>query len=157
VFSGGQATAEVRSHSHTLNVSYLLYPNPEPSRNTETTGPLLQTWCNACRLTVVIGSINMCNIRTTRGEVCLLMSIPLALLMLLCPGVWSSEEEGQLLHAIHKLTWQGKSQISARGFWVSVSGAMGGTWAPKQCQGKWCVPDSSCILLYSCDLQVQHT
>ncbi|KAH9013460.1 hypothetical protein EDB85DRAFT_2158194 [Lactarius pseudohatsudake] len=52
-------------------------------------------------------------------------------------GAWSSEEEGQLLHAIEGLARDGKSDMSARGFWVFVSKAMGATRTPKQCQSKW--------------------
>ena len=33
--------------------------------------------------------------------------------------------------------------MSGRGYWVSVSKAMGVTRTPKQCQSKWCVLDSS--------------
>ncbi|KAI9458046.1 hypothetical protein F5148DRAFT_1151097 [Russula earlei] len=40
-------------------------------------------------------------------------------------GAWSSEEEGQLHHAIEELAREGKSDMSARGFWVSISKAMG--------------------------------
>ncbi|KAH9035454.1 hypothetical protein EDB83DRAFT_2318755 [Lactarius deliciosus] len=52
-------------------------------------------------------------------------------------GAWSSEEEGQLLHAIEGLAWDGKLDMSAQGFWVFMSKAMGATWTPKQCQSKW--------------------
>jgi len=65
-------------------------------------------------------------------------------------GAWSSEEEGQLLHAIEELARKGKTDMSARGFWVSVSNTMGATRTPKQCQSKWCVlsshPARSCYL-----------
>ena len=37
------------------------------------------------------------------------------------------------------LAQSGKSDVSAAGFWVFVSKAMGATWTPKQCQSKWCV------------------
>ncbi|KAH9030773.1 hypothetical protein EDB85DRAFT_1891417 [Lactarius pseudohatsudake] len=40
-------------------------------------------------------------------------------------GAWSSEEECQLLHTIEGLAQDGKLDMSARGFWVSVSKAMG--------------------------------
>ena len=33
--------------------------------------------------------------------------------------------------------------MSARGFWVSVSKALGGTRTPKQCRSKWCVIGST--------------
>ncbi|KAH9046704.1 hypothetical protein EDB84DRAFT_1435350 [Lactarius hengduanensis] len=52
-------------------------------------------------------------------------------------GAWSSEEECQLLHTIEGLAQDGKLDMSARGFWVSVSKAMGATRTPKQCQSKW--------------------
>ncbi|KAI9428597.1 hypothetical protein BJY52DRAFT_1104569, partial [Lactarius psammicola] len=63
-------------------------------------------------------------------------------------GAWSLEEEGQLLRAIEGLAQDGKSDMSARGFWVSVSKAMGATRTPKQCQSKWCVLHSFIILSY---------
>ncbi len=61
------------------------------------------------------------------------------------------EEEGQLLCAIEGLAQDGKSDMSAQGFWVSVLKAMGATWTPKQCQSKWCVLCSFIILLCPCD------
>ncbi len=61
------------------------------------------------------------------------------------------EEEGQLLCAIEGLAQDGKSDMSARGFWVSVSKAMGATRTPKQCQSKWCVLRSFIILSCPCD------
>jgi len=54
-------------------------------------------------------------------------------------GAWSFEEEVQLLRALEELKREGKSNQSARGFWVSVSKAMGDTRTPKQCRNKWCV------------------
>jgi Myb-like DNA-binding protein len=53
-------------------------------------------------------------------------------------GAWSPEEESQFLCVIEELARVGKTDMSARGFWVSVSKALGGTRAPKQCQNKWC-------------------
>lgn len=53
-------------------------------------------------------------------------------------GAWSSEEEGRLLLAIEELARNGKTDMSTRGFWGSVSKALGGTRTPKQCQSKWC-------------------
>jgi hypothetical protein len=64
-------------------------------------------------------------------------------------GAWSSEEESQLLNAIEQLAQDDQSDMSARGYWVSVSKAMGGTRTPKQCQNKWCVIGSSVILSYA--------
>ncbi|KAH9988303.1 hypothetical protein BJV77DRAFT_1022435 [Russula vinacea] len=52
-------------------------------------------------------------------------------------GAWSSEEEGRLLLVIDELARDGKTDVSARGFWVSVSKALGGTRTPKQCRNKW--------------------
>lgn len=58
-------------------------------------------------------------------------------------GAWSSEEEGQLLHAVEELARAGKSDTSARGYWISVSKALCVTRTPKQCQSKWCVLELS--------------
>ncbi|KAF8463795.1 hypothetical protein DFH94DRAFT_616218, partial [Russula ochroleuca] len=52
-------------------------------------------------------------------------------------GVWSSEEDSQLLHVIEELAREGRTDLSARGYWVSVSKALGATRTPKQCQNKW--------------------
>jgi len=52
-------------------------------------------------------------------------------------GAWSFEEEVQLVRALEELNREGKSSQSTRGFWVSVSKAMGDTRTPKQCQSKW--------------------
>jgi hypothetical protein len=73
-------------------------------------------------------------------------------------GAWSSEEEGQLLHVFEELVKGGKTDMSARGFWVFVSKALGGTRTPKQCQNKWCIQfvlgSSS---LHNAALQVRNT
>ena len=42
------------------------------------------------------------------------------------------------------LAREGKLKMFGRGYWVSVSKAMGATRTPKQCQSKWCVLDSFC-------------
>ncbi|KAI0265504.1 hypothetical protein BGY98DRAFT_547795 [Russula aff. rugulosa BPL654] len=52
-------------------------------------------------------------------------------------GAWSREEESQLLCVIEELAKAGKTDMSARGFWVSASKAFGGTRTPKQCRNKW--------------------
>ena len=54
-------------------------------------------------------------------------------------GPWSEEEESKLLHAMEELAKEGKTDLSARGCWVSVSKALGATRTPKQCRNKWCV------------------
>ncbi|KAI9462550.1 hypothetical protein F5148DRAFT_1150480 [Russula earlei] len=51
----------------------------------------------------------------------------LLMLHLYGKGAWSSEEEGQLHHTIEELAQEGKSDMSTRGFWVSISKAMGAT------------------------------
>jgi hypothetical protein len=58
-------------------------------------------------------------------------------------GAWSSEEEGRFLHVIEDLAREGRTDMSARGYWVSVSKAFDSTRTPKQCQNKWCVLGSS--------------
>ncbi len=58
-------------------------------------------------------------------------------------GAWLPEKESQLLCAIEELAKIGIRDMSAQGFWVSVSKALNGTWTPKQCQGKWCVISST--------------
>ncbi|KAH9997052.1 hypothetical protein BJV77DRAFT_960316 [Russula vinacea] len=50
---------------------------------------------------------------------------------------WSEEEESQLLHAMKGLAKEGRTDKSARGYWVSVSKALDATRTPKQCQNKW--------------------
>lgn len=54
-------------------------------------------------------------------------------------GPWESDEQSRLIHTIEELARAGKSDVSAAGFWVLVSKAMGATRTPKQCQSKWCV------------------
>jgi Myb-like DNA-binding domain len=56
----------------------------------------------------------------------------------LSSGAWSEEEESQLLHAMKGLAKEGRTDKSARGYWVSVSKALDATQTPKQCQNKWC-------------------
>src|SRR5713226_982321 len=63
----------------------------------------------------------------------------LQLTLHLFQGAWSPEEESRLLCVIEKLARVGKTDMSARGFWVSMSKALGGTQTPKQCRNKWCV------------------
>ena len=57
-------------------------------------------------------------------------------------GAWSEEEEGQLRHAMEELAKEGRTDKTARGYWVSVSKALAkaldATRTPKQCQYKWC-------------------
>ena len=57
-------------------------------------------------------------------------------------GAWSEEEESQLLHAMEELAKGGRTDKTARGYWVSVSKALAkaldATRTPKQCQNKWC-------------------
>ena len=45
-------------------------------------------------------------------------------------GAWSEEEESQLLHAMKGLTKEGRTDKSARGYWVSVSNALDATRTP---------------------------
>ena len=42
-------------------------------------------------------------------------------------GPWSEEEESKLLHAMEELAKEGKTDLSSRGCWVSVSKALGAT------------------------------
>lgn len=63
-------------------------------------------------------------------------------------GAWSREEESQLLCVIEELAKAGKTDMSARGFWVSASKAFGGTRTPKQCRNKWCVIAPTHLMLY---------
>ena len=72
-------------------------------------------------------------------------------------GAWSSEEENQLLYAMEGLAREGKSDMSARGFWVSVSKAMGAIRTPKQCQSKWYVLGSSLTIMISMTLHRSET
>jgi hypothetical protein len=99
--------------------------------------------CTAQPLTVAIDTVSMCGTRIPSVEVCVLHSDTDDF----CPsydtasiqGAWSSEEEGRLLLAIEELARNGKTDMSTRGFWGSVSKALGVTRTPKQCQSKWCV------------------
>ena len=67
-------------------------------------------------------------------------------------GAWSPEEESQFLCVIEELARVGKTDMSARGFWVSVSKALGDTQTPKQCRSKWCVIGlTHFVMLYRSD------
>ena len=46
----------------------------------------------------------------------------------------------------------GITDISAHGFWVSVSKTLGSTRTPKQCRSKWCVIGSTHLLLCYIDI-----
>ena len=72
----------------------------------------------------------------TRLQLCVIGSDGTAFII---QGAWSEEEESQLLHAMEELTKEGRTDLSARGCWVSVSKALGATRTPKQCRNKWCV------------------
>jgi Myb-like DNA-binding domain len=73
------------------------------------------------------------------------------------PGTWSPDEESQLLCAIEELAKAGITDMSTRGFWPSVSKALGSTRTPKQCQGKWCVVGSTRMMLYVISTQLRRS
>jgi hypothetical protein len=119
------------------------------------TGLRLQTWCSARKPTAAIGIIKNCSIRIPNVEVCVLHNVAFSTYAsdtAFFQGVWSSEEETRLLLIIDELVREGKTDVSARGFWVSVSKALSGTRTPKQCRNKWCVLCSNHIIkLYLCN------
>jgi hypothetical protein len=122
-------------------------------RSTEPPGLWFQTCCAALLPTAVIDTITIYDIRVPNVvEVCLIVSRTVLLQFTsdaaFVQGAWSREEESQLLCVIEELAKAGKTDMSVRGFWVSVSKAFGGTRTPKQCRNKWCVIASTHLMLY---------
>jgi hypothetical protein len=118
--------------------------NIELFRRTDVIGLRSQTACCAHLPTAVIDTVSMYNIRIPNVEVRLQHSAVLFTSdAAFVQGAWSPEEESQLLCAIEELAKAGITDTSARGFWVSVSKALGDTRTPKQCRNKWCVIGST--------------
>ena len=100
------------------------------------TGSQLQIWCSAHPLTATVDTDSMCNTWVLNVTVCFLDSIAdiydktdifdLTCASSILEGPWSEEEESKLLHAMEELA-KGKTDLSARGCWVSVSKALGAT------------------------------
>ena len=130
-------------------ITYSKRPTPELLRSTEVTGSQLRTGCTAHLPTAATDTDSMCNTRVPNVKVCFLDSVAdvsdktdifdsicvhrLAALHL-SSGAWSEEEESQLLHAMKGLAKEGRTDKSARGYWVSVSKALDATQTPKQYQ-----------------------